>query len=125
MATLMQSDKPIRVVRNGVDARFEAGKPRPVRDSLVDAAARMGAYRVGEEPSKEAEKPEKVESDGVTQTDDPTVRLAIQQMLEFGESNEFSEDGVPKVKALSQRLGVRINAETRNRVWNAMNEADG
>jgi hypothetical protein len=51
--TLYVSDKDVVITtKQGVSARFVAGRPRPLRESLVDAAKAAGVKEHADAPEK-------------------------------------------------------------------------
>lgn len=101
------------IARDGIDARFVAGVPRPLRPYLVDVALEHGITPVGDEP-KPAEDL------------DAAIKAAIEKLLEAGKKSDFSIDGLPKVRSIERILSRQITTEDRDRVWRgALNDNSG
>lgn len=92
------------IARDGIDARFVADVPRPLRAYLVETALEHGITPVGvEEP--------------VVEDLDAAIKSAIEQLLENGKKTDFSADGLPKVRSIERILSRQITTEDRDRVW--------
>lgn len=110
----MISDKPLHIAHNGVDARFQAGVERFVRPSLQPVAEQHGA-RVVDEVAKQ------VASSDDAPTDEQ-VHQAMRELLEAGDMSAFGADDLPKVRELSKRVGQKVSAKQRDRVWEQTRE---
>lgn len=98
------------VARNGVALFMQAGVEQFVRESLVKLAIAQGCQEVGAvAQTAEPEDPKPLQSDAVLE--------AVQLLVEEGDPKNFSQEGLPKVKAIENLIGYDINAADRDVAW--------
>lgn len=102
------------------------GPAMNVRTSLHEVPHRADMEAVEEVTRAEFQEEQKPEAYEQRFTPEQNkVRKAINDMRAQGtDSDDFTDDGVPKVQAINQRLDgdFSISAETRNTVWQKMKE---
>jgi hypothetical protein len=99
------SDKDLQVVRNGVTARFVAGKPRPLRASLVEAA-----IGVGVRPA-DGKAPELPKNDAR-----PSIEFiadAIKTIKARGKKGDVTTNGDVRMNVLEAEVGYDVTTEDR------------
>lgn len=88
---------------------FEANTPRVVPDDVVQAAMTAGCVptKEGDAPFYEDLSRVKVEFQGDLRRS--TIFLGVKAIVEANETKDFDGGGVPKVDAVSARLGYDVN----------------
>ena len=101
---------------------FEKDKPMPIPPIMVRACAEIGAVRVDGVDAFEI-----VEEPKDAQPVDPGVRLeqvraAIDVICERNGRNDFTASNTPKVKAVSEEVGYKVDRNEVSKAWAQRNE---
>ena len=96
---------------------FKKGVPMPVPGVMVRSCAQVGAERVD---GKDALTPEVTETP--TQPVDPGERLddvgdAVKKLAEENDTSNFTASGSPKVQAVSDTVGYKVDRTEVQRAW--------
>ncbi len=100
------SDKDLQVVKNGVTARFKAGVPRPLRESLIEAAIGMGVRPA------DGKAPELPKSDAKPSLEH--IAEAIKIIKSRGRKEDVTATGEVRMKALEAEVGHDVTTEDRD-----------
>lgn len=101
---------------------FEKDKPMSIPPVMVRSCAELGAVRVdGVDPF------EVVEEEKETQPVDPGIRLeqirvAIDTLCERNARDDFTAANTPKVAAVSEEVGYKVDRTEVSKAWQIRNE---
>ena len=127
----MEDSGPVTMVLNrkftlsstlGHVITFEKDKPMSIPPIMVRSCAEIGAIRVdGVDPFKI------VEDAKTTQPVDPSIRLeqvrtAIDAVCERNTRGDFTASNTPKVSAVSEEVGYKIDRTEVSKAWQIRNE---
>lgn len=100
----------------GHSIRFVKDQPVNVPAVIEETAAQYGAARVdGEESFKEPEKKPAQPVDPAKRMKD--VRAAIEKIVEKNKSTDFTAGGTPKVAAVSNIAGYKVDQTEVAKAW--------
>lgn len=104
----------------GASIRLYAGEEKEVGDDIGLLALQEGAKRVDEpilnNPSLIAEQ-EEVEEAVIVEDRAEKLTETMKQILENGNPEDFTSDGLPKQSAIKAIFGEQVNAEEREETW--------
>lgn len=116
------SKEPIRVATlSGAVVSLEAGVVREISDEIGLLALQLGAEEVtgdseepkAEEEAEEAEPEEPVSSEQF----DAELDIALCQLMDEGDPDNFTADGYPKAAVVNKIMGKTIDSDARKAAW--------
>ena len=116
------SKEPIRVATlSGAVVSFEAGVAREISDEIGLLALQMGAEEVtGDSAEPEAEEgAEEVEPEEPVSSEqfDAELDIALCQLMDEGDPDNFTADGYPKAAVVNKIMGKTIDSDARKAAW--------
>lgn len=118
----------------GASIRLYAGEPKEVGDDIGYAAIQQGAREIKD--NEPLEKPdliieaevveiqdveiiEEVEEVALEEEDgrEELLKAAMQQILDEGDPDSFTSDGLPKQSVIKAVFGEQITSDERDEVW--------
>lgn len=100
----------------GHSVRFAKGEPTPVPNIIVRECVALGAERYDGKPAIEEDSAKEA---APLHAEDrmEAVLAAIERVIERNERDDFTGTGLPKVAALSDEAGFKVDKTELNRVW--------
>ena len=121
----------------GASIRLYAGEPKEVGDDIGYAAIQQGAREIKD--NEPLEKPDLIIEAEVVELQDVEViedveevileeedgrgevlKAAMQQILDEGDPDSFTSDGLPKQSVIKAVFGEQITSDERDEVWAVM-----